>query len=481
MKRRSAKASASPLPLSHEGSLTPSRSPSKQRHARFSTKMPIVLLGLALLYSSMALWRHCLRRWSSFPYYPQIRHDITLKDWSGPPLIHIVKTRFMQEQGNLTALGHARLALFRVFCLPTMIGQTSSQFLWIIKTDPQLDDALLQGLREALAPYPHFYLVASNSNFRINRQFPGAWRGRAEVADLSQSLVYTGDRTRLEAAMALSEDLIVLETRLDADDGLHRHFVEQLQATAVQTLTDPQIKWMYWCARRVMEWYWMDPLSERYQTSNVYRYGALSGVSHENLCVTPGITTGFPPSTEESSVPIYAHDKLVLEMRDLPPDQACGLASSKDCLQFLQSVPFCAIRSRSPTSAGMLNVQLADNDLDKIPPYSWYYYTFWNVMHEHFGLRRSSLAWVNGYLTDHLVEVAQDNLLGQCTSGHSCKVGGRSCGGARLDGLVAKKKRRIHRLTIVFYTQEKAKKSLQDIIDSRHNASLAMAARREQQ
>jgi hypothetical protein len=44
----------------------------------------------------------------------------------------------MQEQGNLTALGRSRLALFQMtaYSHETTIVQ---QFLWIIKTDPGLD------------------------------------------------------------------------------------------------------------------------------------------------------------------------------------------------------------------------------------------------------------------------------------------------------------------------------------------------------
>ena len=62
--------------------------------------------------------------------------DIPVPNATEWPLIHIVNTRFMQEQGPLNTLGMARLHLFLTFCFPTMISQTSQDFLWIIKTDP---------------------------------------------------------------------------------------------------------------------------------------------------------------------------------------------------------------------------------------------------------------------------------------------------------------------------------------------------------
>jgi hypothetical protein len=49
-------------------------------------------------------------------YVPSIRNDVVKKDWDFGPVIHIVNSRYMQHQGNLTSLGNARLALFQVFC-----------------------------------------------------------------------------------------------------------------------------------------------------------------------------------------------------------------------------------------------------------------------------------------------------------------------------------------------------------------------------
>jgi len=112
-----------------------------------------------------------------------------LQDSWDHPLVHIVNTRFMQEQGHLKALGRARLYLFQTFCLPSMVQQSTQQFLWIIKTDPQLDPTLLRELIATVEPYPNIYLVASNKNFMIRDTHapPGtghSWRDGAEIRDL---------------------------------------------------------------------------------------------------------------------------------------------------------------------------------------------------------------------------------------------------------------------------------------------------------
>lgn len=401
------------------------------------------------------------RRLAPLSYYtPTLRTDVSKEDWNRgdddrndeddtPAVIHIVKTRFMQEQGNLTALGESRLALFRVFCLPTMLQQSTQNFLWIIKTDPHLHPPLLRALVQAVQHRPNIYVVSSNVNFRVNENFPGAWRDGAEASDLVRSKVYTGNQTVLEQAMALEGQFPILETRLDADDGLHTQFLRVVQKKAALAWKEnPQLEWMYWCSRRHIDWHWMDSVTKpllhtthknkknhnqptihsKPLLNMMYSFGAIQGVTHSRLCVTPGITTGFALGTREKNVPNVAHHLLVKTLRG-PVDNInnnsrnesspnCGLPNTADCLQFIESLVFEAIRSRSPTSAGMLDIH---PDATKLYDTWWVNYVFWNMVHESFGIRRDALEWMNSYLSEHLIDIAKDNLLGQCTSGHSCK------------------------------------------------------------
>lgn len=356
-------------------------------------------------------------------YLPRIRDDVKLEEWDGPQLIHVVHTRFMQEQPSLTSLGRARLGLFRVFCLPTMIEQTTNHFLWIIKTDPDLDAEVMQVLVDLVSPYPNFFLVASNVNFRINEDFPGAWRDGAQARDLALSRTYTGNQTLLEVAMALEAQLPILETRLDADDGLHVEFLEQMQYQATKAFRQSALKWMYWCTRRHMEWHWIDEVPSSFEHDSplgqkIVEYGALQGVQHSNLCITAGYTVGFPVGVSEPDVPVYPHQDLVSMIRKLPSEKACGLKPSEKCLQFVEEHIFEAVRSRTHTSAGMLKVRLEQDGLVNTP---WLSYAYWDLLCKSFEIQRMQVRWMNEYLTSHIIDIARDNLLGQCTLGHSCK------------------------------------------------------------
>lgn len=143
--------------------------------------------------------------------------DQMKQDWPSD-VIHIVNTRFMQEQGTLRTLGMARYHQFMTFCFPSIQNQTTTDFIWVVKTDPQLAPEILELMIQTLQPYPHFYLVGSNHNFMINKN-NGSWKGGEEGDDLLNSTIYTGNLTRLQQAIALRNELPILETRLDADDG----------------------------------------------------------------------------------------------------------------------------------------------------------------------------------------------------------------------------------------------------------------------
>ncbi|KAL7545075.1 hypothetical protein ACHAWF_008435, partial [Thalassiosira exigua] len=70
---------------------------------------------------------------------------------SGPRIIHVLETRFMQMQPSLVELARARLRLFRTVCLPSVTNQTArGRFVWTIRTDPELDEEVKEELAELL-------------------------------------------------------------------------------------------------------------------------------------------------------------------------------------------------------------------------------------------------------------------------------------------------------------------------------------------
>ncbi len=112
------------------------------------------------------------------PKLPVLNVDIEVPDAQDWRLIHLVQSRFMQEQGPLETLGMARLKLFQTFCLPSMVQQSSQEFFWIIKTDPQFTTTtVFQQLVESVKSHPNIYLVASNTNFVFGSAGrEGSWR-----------------------------------------------------------------------------------------------------------------------------------------------------------------------------------------------------------------------------------------------------------------------------------------------------------------
>ena len=346
------------------------------------------------------------------------------------PFVHIVNTRFMQSQGTLKTLGWARLYLFKAFCLSTMIHQTSQDFLWIIKTDPNLNGEILAALVEMLKPYPNYYLVGSEHNYLIGHE-TGAWRGGIEGDDLLQSLIYTGDVSLLKRAHAVQNDRIVLESRLDADDGLVTGYLEYVQRTALEKFGAAEAneddddgalapkekqkktqqerpKWMYWCSRQNAEWF-ADPTVD---------VGATNAVQHTLLCVTPGITIGFPVGTRYEEVKQFPHDRIIKELDK--KDNGCGMTNSTDCINLVQAFPMMAVRSRTPTSAGMMGIRM--DEKDALPEDKRL--LLWKLLQspKHFHIDAEDVRIANRFIHQNIVEIAKDNLKGQCTPGHSCKL-----------------------------------------------------------
>lgn len=304
----------------------------------------------------------------------------------------------MQDQGNFTTLGKARLALFKTFCLATMRAQTSQAFLWIIRTDPNLDEFLRIEMIGLLKDHPTFFLVASNDQGRFNK-------------NILRPEILTGNRTLLEWAVELRSHLPLLETRLDADDGLRVQFIERIQHRALNDLTgEGKKRWLFYCIQSAMEWRW-------YKNET---YGSFLDSYKKSFCVTPGLTLGIAAGVGEDAVPKDGkHSALLHTLKKLPKNETCGWLRGEKCLVFLGDSTHDAIRSRTPTSAGMEGV--VKNRVTLLRQLNE---TFPRLkqMHADFRISRHDLKMLNTYMEKHILDIAKDNLKGQCTPGHSCKV-----------------------------------------------------------
>lgn len=420
------------------------------------------------------------------------------------PLVHIVNSRFQQHGHNLTAIGQARLELFETFCLPSMLHQTIQprvqsmsnesmaepvtpqkyRFLWIIKVDPTLDVRLRARLQSILEPYPNFFLVGSNNNFGASYGTgiePGSWRNGKAGEDVLYGNVttnvtheyqrkygtpiYTGDVSLLRAAHAQRSTKIILETRLDADDGLPHHYLEEIQSSAVRHLSiDPneqyfngtfptkdsddeseenlkqneeedneeeqdevqgKAKWLYWCIPHSISWH-PTVLENGFDPHRPIQEGdpgrlILDTNKGNFICMTPGLTSGMSVGTQDSEMPRYSHYDLLNQLKRFThnPRNNCGVRGlSISCLQVLEEV---AVRSRTPTSAGMKNVELSsalNYTMEEIEDQ-------WQYMLHTFGIQRDRAVACNTYIQQNLVSILLDNLQGQCSHGHSCKTKAR--------------------------------------------------------
>ena len=344
--------------------------------------------------------------------------------WRYPPgddetMLHLVKTRFMQHQGHLEHLARARLQLFAAVCLPAMVHQTTRHFTWIISVDPALDASpILDELLQLLRPYPHFYVTLTNDSVK-----PGG------------GLHGIGDDIRTGAVDVLRQKLqhwkqhaLVLETQLDADDALHVDYIATIQQRAKQAffLDDDSRDgnkstqdWMYWCIHRDVEWYW-DP--NKRSSASSYSSGVLKASRSfvdKQKCYTPGMTLGVKRQSKTEVVDV-PHSMLYSTLATEQP--FCGHEKQHhkglNCIQFVDTLDFPALRARTPTSASMVGVHVdAKTKTDNHNVQNELWQTIWDS----FFVTRESMRLVHEYLSDHMALIVQDALEGQCSHGHSCR------------------------------------------------------------
>ncbi len=265
-----------------------------------------------------------------------------------------------------------------------------------------------------------------------------------EATDLLESKIYTGDIAKLKAAMALRHERPVLETRLDADDGLTKSYIEYIQDEALKRFRpsdkDVAPKWLYWCSRRHVEWHSdTDGSLSNEQEANLGNpeVGYMNIIQHDKLCVTPGITVGYNTVVDKNKkdieVPQYDHDVLYKNLHESMScyDDTSDIVVRKDdekddevqttfpCLELIEDFLFCAIRSRTWTSAGMDKIDLPGSDggfQDKE-----FTDRLWAIATRTFGVTETNVKDTQKFLIRNKKAIAQENLLGQCSTGHSCK------------------------------------------------------------
>jgi len=448
---------------------------------------------------------------SSNAIAPGIEKEEEEEEWTHP-LIHIVNTRFMQEQAHLTHLAEARLVLFEKFCLPSVIRQSvygftsfdpdpdssmssaatnrtdgtsfsDPPFLWIIKVDPALEGTtILTKLIDLVRHHREVMLVGSNTNYGIGVK-GGGWRGGQAGADILQAAregrLYSGDVDLVRRSYAVRSDRVVMETRLDADDGLNLLYLESLQRDALEGLfsgyeeeeessggvdftTAMEIphgiaRWLYWCPLNHVAWDPTPPDEDPKTSPNATMYGTFIPWRSPRACITAGLTVASSVGVLEDDIPRFPHQSIVDRIRhpnatvwsssngnrrykvtNHPSPNAtadadagnCGLYNRTDCLRMITHPKMGALRSRTPTSAGMRGVVTQEGNkpeahifmTEKISKDPKIRTKMWKVLGHYFAVTEEMATDANTYVREHFVAIVGDNLRGQCTKGHSCKI-----------------------------------------------------------
>ncbi|CAJ1947753.1 unnamed protein product [Cylindrotheca closterium] len=328
------------------------------------------------------------------------------KSWSNErAIVHVIYTRFMQHQPNLVALGLARLKLFTTFCLPTIKKQTNQHFLWIIRTDPDLDVTLKDGLIGAVSELSNVVVVGSNEVRKGS--LDGGFRSEDSIEDIDEDSLFFGSLKLVQSFHGAAQLRNVLETNVDADDGLGLNFVESVQNMTYHNFHGKHKKtaWFNICVGRHLEWQYYAPWD------NATDKGSLQlGSTH--ICVTSGLSW----ATMRKADPEFteSHHLIKKETKDCKDAKK----SHMGCWAELPETEFMAIRARTPTSTGMARVLTDETswteeqvDEDK---------AHWKTLDESFGIMQASIQKSRRYLTDHLELIVEDNLKGQCMKDHSC-------------------------------------------------------------
>jgi hypothetical protein len=329
-------------------------------------------------------------------------------DFKDRKLVHVMYSRFMQHEPDLLELGKGRLLLFKSFCLSTIARQRNQNFLWIIRTDPELHQTLKNDLVNAVRNLSNVVIVGSNEV--REGSIDGGFRSPAAISDITPESLFHGDLKLVQSYYEAAKDNTLLETNLDTDDGLALTFVETVQRFTLKKFEGvvKENGWMNICIGRHLEWQFYAPW-------DMFSDKGSLAIGSTHTCVTSGLSW----ATQVNAVPEFteAHDlikKRTPSCRDI----------SKSFFGCWVEVPVfhpndvMAIRTRTPTSSGMKNIATSDSEWTRAD--TTIDVASWPLLEQTFAISMSSIRENHRYLKEHLREVVEENLKGQCSKDDSC-------------------------------------------------------------
>jgi hypothetical protein len=229
---------------------------------------------------------------------------------------------------------------------------------------------------------------------------------------------------------------------LDFLEALQHRATMQLTADGANTRNNDKLAWMYWCLPNSVNWH---PTSAQIQHANDPSIADSGMLTRQHqvqqndgrglVCLTAGLSVGLSVGSNHTTMPRNSnhyklHRALLKSQRQHKPVVDCrfprkdGPAANemgqnrtistqrRPCIQVLDDFP--ALRSRTPTSAGMDDVRIVNEDQGKVNLTKR-----WNFVHINYGVQEKDAEHTNVFFREHLRGIIEDNLKGQCTKGHS--------------------------------------------------------------
>mmetsp|Transcript_18116 Transcript_18116/g.39284 ORF Transcript_18116/g.39284 Transcript_18116/m.39284 type:complete len:1006 (-) Transcript_18116:293-3310(-) len=237
----------------------------------------------------------------------------TIGKWRNPHnVVHVVHTRIMQGQADLVHLSRAHMALFKTFTLPSLRQQTNTNFLWIIWTDPELEECIKTEMMASIEGVSNSVVVLG-AHARPHSDLRGLYGlfGEEELQQedgltdwIRKEVLVAGAAEPLVDYLQAAKTRLLIETNLDSDDALSKNYVESVQQQAVGAMGVQKVtktieshnqlaaakeaaRVEVLCPERHLEWRYYKPSDEGHLKGHLMQF--LSGNENRDSC---GIHSG---------------------------------------------------------------------------------------------------------------------------------------------------------------------------------------------
>jgi hypothetical protein len=403
-------------------------------------------------------------------------------------ILHTVTTRFMVGQPKGLVLAKARYLLFETFCWPTMRYQTNQNYYWVVLVDPRLDPTILRDIQALLNSMPskNAYMVLTNNTKWVEdgvgvenaTSYGVGLQTVVEEFRQGQVQILTGNAKHLHHAFDLigktdtshndgdddDKPILVMETLLDADDGMNNHAIDWIQELAIQKGQEQQrhmtylpshrvslsTTWWLLCGTKHIEWHNRDIFI---RTEEKYKeFGVGSGLTGTRtnpfFCTSAGFTRiglthpslphpmDFPKEALSNHAIAFYFPHCTDEVDrwvQRPPSHHANISLARCYRRVFPNLPF-ILKSRSITSDSMENMNAKKPDdyrdvawLNKTenPLLLNETETIWDILKEDFSIDRRRVWEISMYLFEHRRDILRQNMASRCIPGFPCNKGAR--------------------------------------------------------